>query len=98
MVHFFHPPTLSFSRESFTNLTYEDIPDVSDDDRMDGEDPLLESMAAARRLGLGSDMFPITVTGGNVEGRAVANFGMTLEHYMSQMVTTPASAAATSGM
>ena len=38
------------SRESFTNLAYEDIPDVSDDDRMEGEEPLIESMAAARRL------------------------------------------------
>ena len=100
------------SRESFTNLAYKDIPDVSDDDRMEGEEPLLESMAIARRLlgeAAGGEVFPITVTASAGRGilssgdvRALSSppskFGMTLDHYMLQMVTTPASAAATSGV
>jgi hypothetical protein len=47
---------------------------------MDGEDPLLEGMAAAAAA-----------------AASKAAYGMTLDHYMSRMVTTPASAAATSG-
>ena len=89
---------------------------MSDEDRMEGEEPMLESMAMVRRIASGSRAvsgshaaFPITVTGGSgsghgggVEGarsmgNSPSNLGMTLDQYMSQMVTTPASAAATSG-
>ncbi|GAX73900.1 hypothetical protein CEUSTIGMA_g1350.t1 [Chlamydomonas eustigma] len=66
----------SFSRDNF------DILDVSDDDRLDGEEPLLEERAG----------------GQPVHTRMVTTYGMTLDQYMSRMVTTPASAASTSGL
>ena len=90
------PPCRVFGshRESLTNLTYEDIPDLSDDDRIDGEEPLLESMAAARRGGTGAGTnFPITVTSsarsrGGLSGDhspSPSSFGMTLEQYMLEV-------------
>ena len=101
---------MGYHRESVTNLTYEDIPDLSDDDHIEGEEPMLQSMAEARRGG-GMSNFPITVTssarskkagasgGQSGEGSpSPSSYGMTLEHYITQMVTTPASAAATSGI
>ena len=91
-------------------MQYDDIPDVMDDDLIDGEEQLLENLAAARRVGKGQlAVFPITVTGGgggggdggaaagHGDGSSPSSYGMTLAHYMSRMVTTPASAAATSG-
>ena len=101
---------MGYHRESVTNLTYEDIPDLSDDDHIEGEEPMLESMAEARRGG-GMSNFPITVTSSARSKKVGASgghngdvspspssYGMTLEQYITQMVTTPASAAATSGI
>ncbi len=61
-----------------------DIQDVPDDDHIEGEEAALQES----RKGAAQPHMRLVTT----------NYGMTLDQYMSRMVTTPASAAATSGL
>ncbi len=70
-------------------MTYDDIPDDHDEKIFDGEELWLE------RGGSIADPLGQIERGG--EDELESQYGMTLDQYMSNMITTPASAAATSG-